>query len=63
MADVRITASHRLCASPEAQNHLVPMSRLRPADLRFLSGFGRSCLEVERNARRRRTAAFPRFFC
>eukprot|EP00966_Prymnesium_polylepis_P096360 2233042-Prymnesium_polylepis.1 len=31
--DVKTTAFRRLCANPEAQNHLVPMSRLQPADL------------------------------
>eukprot|EP00966_Prymnesium_polylepis_P307693 7110464-Prymnesium_polylepis.1 len=43
--DVIITAFRfrRLCESPEGQNHLVPISRLQPADLRCLSGFGRSC--------------------
>ena len=37
--DVKIAAFRQLCASPEAQNHLVPMTRPRPADLRSLSGF------------------------
>eukprot|EP00966_Prymnesium_polylepis_P130756 3024370-Prymnesium_polylepis.1 len=36
-----MTASHRRCASPKAQIHLVPMSKLQPADLSRSAAGGR----------------------